>query len=287
MTARRSAALLVAFAFTAAHAPAIDLGFGLFKRRKPNDQQPQAKPDPALKLKQTLATLQSDPDVDRRLAAAADLRAHDPRSHGEIVPTLVGSIQKDPSPDVRARAAETLGGYRSVSATAAAALETAEQTDPDKSVRAAAKSALWQYGLNGYKPSAPAATASTGEPPLAKPTSLPKSAAPAVVKSSRPTVNEPPFRAITQGPAGTGTPFHQTAEPPLARSAERKPVPTTAPATPTVTVPQRMPATVEPPSSPSTPVRTVPANTVLPPAAPSSTVPLPLPVIPTVTAPGK
>jgi hypothetical protein len=297
VTRRRIATVLAAaaVAVSAAPAPAIDLGLGLFKRRKSNEQPPQAKPDPNQKVKQLVATVQSDPDVDRRLAAVADLRSHDPRSNTDLIPALIGCLQKDPSPDVRARAAETLGGYRSVYQSAATALETVEQNDPDQTVRAAAKSALWQYGLNGYKPAAPAVSSSTPEPPLAKP--LPPSKSTGVARSPG---GEPPFRPISQGPAGKGTAFPQSGEPPLAASAP-PPVPSTLP--PPVAVPQRMPgklevAEVKPPKAtlpapplperkPATPPKPVETNTVLPPAKPvnlAPPLPLPLPIIPSLNA---
>lgn len=290
-TALASAAVAV----SASPAPAIDLGLGLFKRKTPTDQQPQKKADPALKVKQLVATLQADPDVEHRKAAAVELKVYDPRSHTDILTALTGTLQKDPSPDVRGLAAETIGTYRTVSQTAAAALESVEANDPDKSVRAAAKSALWQYGLNGYKAVAPTVSSQTAEPPLAKavPASKPNTTRARTVVP--PTSTEVQFRPITQGPAKGGT-FSQSEEPPLARPTIDAKVPVTAPTVPGV--PQRMPSKVDAPivtspkpSIPTVPLpetktveppRSVPANTVVTPVDPNPTLPIPLPSIPSV-----
>lgn len=292
MNHRLAAALAAAsVAATSSPAPAIDFGLGLFKKKKPPEAQPAAaKADPSARIKQLVATVQSDPDVDRRKAAVGELAGHDPRTSPEVVTALVYSLQKDPSPDIRTKAAETLGGYRNVYTTAATALETAEASDPDRGVRAAAKSALWHYGLNGYKASAGNASNQTAEPPLAKPASRPSS--PSTSVSAKAPVNgtDTTFRPITQGPAGKLTPFQQSAEPPLARSG----TPISQPSAPvTVTpppgVPQRMPTQIDTPVNPpklDVPVPALPdeKKTVTPPKSdePASKFPLPLPNVPTV-----
>lgn len=304
MNRRLAAALAAAsVAATTSPAPAIDLGLGLFKKKKPPEAQPApSKADPSSRVKQLIATVQSDPDVDRRKAAVGELAGHDPRTSPEVVTALVYSLQKDPSPDIRAKAAETLGGYRTVYTTAATALESAEAGDPDKAVRAAAKSALWQYGLNGYKVSAGNASTQTAEPPLAKLASRPSSPPPSVSAKTPVNGTDATFRPITQGPAGKATPFQQSAEPPLAKSG----TPVSQP-TPPVTVapppgvPQRMPTKIDTPVNP--PKLDVPAaslpdekKTVAPPtsAEPEKKFPLPLPSLPsvpqqmpTVAPPGK
>ena len=296
MSRRRLATAVLtaaAVAATAAPAPAFDFGLGLFKRKKPNDQQPQQKSDASLKVKQLTATLQSDTDIDHRKSAAVDLRTQDPRANADIIPTLIGTLQKDPAPDVRALAAETLGGYKTVYTAAAAALETAEVNDPDKTVRAAAKSALWQYGLNGYRASAPAVPTQSGEPPLAKPVASPTTTRTASASPLKSPGDGPAFRPITQGPSN-GSVYPQSAEPPLAKGkAESK----ASTVTPPPSVPQRMPTKLDVPEvTPPKPVITPPpmrgeskpteANTVAPPVPTTSgstpSVPLPLPSVPAV-----
>jgi hypothetical protein len=292
MNRRLAVALAAAsVAATTSSAPAIDFGLGLFKKKKPPEAQAApAKADPSTRIKQLVATVQSDPDTDRRKAAVGELQGYDPRTSPEVLSALVGSLQKDPSPDIRAKAAETLGGFRTVYTSAAAALESAESSDPDRGVRAAAKSALWQYGLNGYKTSAGNASNQTAEPPLAKPVSRP-TAPPSV--SAKVPVNgtDTAFRPITQGPAGKVTPYQQSAEPPLAKTGT--PVsPPTSPVTaaPPPGVPQRMPTRIDTPVNP--PKLDVPApslpdekKTVTPPKSaepPAANFPLPLPNVPTV-----
>ena len=115
---------------------AIDLGLGLFKRKTPSANN---QPEPSLKTKQLVATLQSDLDIGHRKSAAEELRNHDPKANADLIPTLASTLLKDPSPEVRILAAESLGAIKPVYATAAGALEKAESEDPDKSVRAAAK----------------------------------------------------------------------------------------------------------------------------------------------------
>lgn len=257
---RFPASLAVVAALTAASsASAIDFGFGLFKRRQPAPNQP-GKADPATRLKQLLATLQSDTDVDRRKAAAEELKSVDPRGHAEIFPVLVGTLQKDPNPGVRSAAAEALGSLRIGSAVAGAALEEVEKSDPDEGVRATAKAALWQYQLNGYKlSSAGPRTGQTAEPPFAKPTPS--------VSARIPT--EVTFRPITQGP-GKGE-ARETAEPPFARSK----APVSAPAqTPRVSAP------IVPKDPPTI---LLPAPLPVPPPAPTKPGGLPPLAIPVVT----
>jgi hypothetical protein len=235
--------------------PAIefDLGLGLFKK-KPAGPTTPAKADTNTKAKQLVATLLSDMDIDRRKAAAEALRSHDPRNNPDIIPALVTSLQKDPSAAVRALSAETIGLYKSVNQSAAVALDAAEKGDPDAGVRAAAKNALWQYHLSGYRASSPppATAGQTSEPPLAAPRANPTVIA---SKPPAPVSVATDFRPITQGiSAGKPQTFQPTAEPPLAKP---KNVVVPPPATVPDSVPPApaLPSRVEPPtlSIPSVP----------------------------------
>lgn len=264
-TLRRAAVAVSALTLATPSAPAIDLGLGLFKR-KPTPNQ-SGKPDPATRLKQLLATLQSDTNVENRKAAVEELKGVDPRGNADVFATLAATIQKDPNPGVRAAAAEALGAMRAVSAPAGAALEAAEKNDPDATVRAAAKAALWQYQLNGYKLTVGAAApGQTAEPPFAKPPA-PPARMPAEVT----------FRPITQGPARGGT-FKETVEPPFAKP--RTPAPAAAPM-PTPTPggkPVQPPApAIQPPPLPG-PVVAPPTVSVPVAAPPTIPLPAPLPV---------
>jgi len=248
----------------ASSAPAIDLGFGLLKRRQnPSAQQQQSKPDPAQRVKQLVGTLQTDPDVAHRKAAVDDLSAADARGNAEVVAALTGSLQRDPSPAVRAAVAQALGEAKS--AGAAAVLAEVEKSDPDAGVRAAAKTALWRHQLNAQKVSG--STAPAGEPAFARP---PVSASPRTVA--------PPatdFRPITQGP-GRGGFYRETAEPPFAA-----PKPTAAPTPVAVAPPQPMPLptpTAQPGDLPPLSIPLVPPVIVAPPPGPG---------LPTIVPPGK
>ncbi len=258
-----TATLVVA---SAQQASAIDLGLGLFKR-KSQPSAPSApsssKSDSSLKLKQLVATLQSDPDTDRRKVAAETLRTLDPRNNADVIPTLVSTLQNDPNAGVRSIAAESLGEIKSVYSAAGAALESSEKSDPDVNVRATAKSALWQYHLNGYKSSPSASLANqTAEPPLAvyKP-----AAVPVPPTKPQPVVSESSFRPITQG-MGKGANLQPTAEPPLAKP---KNVPVTAPE-----VKPPMPMIVAPPI----PMRMPEPTTTLP--VPKVDPPISIPDVP-------
>src|SRR5262249_53911529 len=81
---------------------------------------------------------------------------------------------KDPSDNVRIEAAQALGRIRPISAQTAYALEYALANDPSTRVRGAAKSALWQYHVAGYRgnPTAPQ-TAEPGPAPAPRPAAPP------------------------------------------------------------------------------------------------------------------
>jgi len=234
---------------------AFDLGLGLFKKKPAGPSATPAKSDVNTKAKQLVATLQSDTDIDRRKAAADALRNEDPRNNPDIVPALIASLQKDPSPSVRALAAETLGAYKSVYQAAAVALDASEKGDPDATVRASAKNALWQYHLNGFKPSTSTAgtTGQSSEPPLATPK-------PIVAVKPPPTAvaTATDFRPITQG-MGKAQMYQPTAEPPIAKP-KGQPAP--------VSVPDAPPSRVEPPTF-SLPMPTIP---VVPSSTPAPTI---------------
>ena len=263
---------LVAIATVALALPiqALDLNFGIFKRRNAN----KAKEDAANKTKQLLTTVTSDLDVERRKSAVDALRSIDPKTNADVIGTLSTALAKDPSVEVRMLAADALGSYKTIYESAAKALETAEASDPDASVRKTAKAGLVSYTKLGYQGAGLQADARpSGEPPLAK---SPSKSASTTSTSQKTPLNQE-FRPIGQGSI-TAKPMVQTDEPPLAKTG--KPLPTIAQPTtvPTVVVPMMMP--------------TVPDMPKLPESKPSSLAPgeLPLPVIPstpTVIPPAK
>jgi len=254
----------------ASSAPAIDLGFGLLKRRQnPSAQQPQQppKPEPAQRVKQLVVSLQSDPDVTHRKAAVDELRAADARGTAEVLAALASSLQRDPSPAVRSAVAEALGEAKSGSV--AAVLAEVEKSDPDASVRAAAKTALWRHQLNAQKMTG--STAPTGEPLFALP-SVPVS--PRTAASAMPATN---FQPITQGP-GRGGLYRETAEPPFA-----DPKTGAAPIPVAVAPPQPVPMPLPTPTA--QPGDLPPLN--IPLVSPVIIAPPPGPGLPTIVPPGR
>jgi len=113
--------------------------------------------------------LRSDPDEKKRRAAVAELGDADPRAHPEVMSALITALKKDAAA-VRASAAEVIGKFKNVFPLAGNALESAAESDPDPRVRTAAKQALWDYHLNGYRSAKSAETAitQTAEPPFAR-----------------------------------------------------------------------------------------------------------------------
>lgn len=269
MTRTAAALALLVAAAPLAPARAIDFPRLNIFRKKPKEEPPQ-------RARQLVETLKSDPDEKKRVAAAEELRDHDPRSNADVVPALINTLQRDPSPAVRSEAAETLGRLKPVSPPAGAALEQTFAADPAEPVRKAAQQALWQYHLNGYR-SAGAGVPQTPEPPLAKTAPTPPPAAkpaalpsPVAAKAPPPAVAAPtPPRPITTG-IGRGAVYPQTVEPPLAKKA-----------TP--------PATREEPKPPPVPAGPAvdgakPLVPVVPPPAAVPTVPPP-PAVPTISPP--
>jgi hypothetical protein len=250
-TAALAAAVAVA-PLTAARADFPRLG--IFRKRANKEEPPP-------KARSLVETLKSDPDEKKRKAAAVELRQHDPRTNADLIPTLIATLQRDPSPAVRAEAAETIGKLKPVAQQAGVALEQTLAADPADEVRKAAQQALWDYHLNGYRSAGVnPAHPQTPEPPVAKPRPAP-AALPPVIAAKPATPAQP--RPVTSG-VGKGAIHSQTVEPPLA-----KPRPTVAPPTPALTVPPLPTDAGKPPASPS----------ISPPpkADPKSVIPVPTP----------
>jgi hypothetical protein len=125
----------------------------------------------APRVKQLTDVLRADPDERKRRAAVAELRDADPRQLPEVVPALVWALQRDPSAVVRAEAAEAIGHIKLMVPLAGAALESAAESDPSPAVRDAARQALWEYHLIGYRSTkgSDGIAGQTVEPPIAKP----------------------------------------------------------------------------------------------------------------------
>jgi len=229
-----------------------------------------------------IATLRSSPDHRKRAAAAADLGKFDPKVSAEIVPALQEALSRDLSADVRAEAAESLGKVRPINPRIGYALEQSLANDGAMKVRLAARTALWQYRLHGYRSgAAPADTmagSQTAEPPLASP--VPQAPAEPMVQPTQPQQAAPkgrllsrfrspdPARPSTQAPTQTQAPM---AAPP----ATPTPLPTQAGPQPTTQEPPLLP----PAAAPSNPL---PSPTPTP-AAPLPGAPLPLPKGPPAT----
>jgi hypothetical protein len=111
-----------------------------------------AKPNPAERVPQLLATLRSDPDAGKRVSAAKELRDYDPAAFPEMVPTLIASLKYDQKADVRVESVQTLGKLRPISQEAGKALEGAV-SDPSWHVRWQARQTLLGYHLSGYRSS--------------------------------------------------------------------------------------------------------------------------------------
>src|SRR5205823_5547833 len=114
-------------------------------------------------------------------------------------------------PPVRAEAAGSLGKMRPISQQAGYALEQAQNNDGVMRVRLAARQALWQYHLVGYRGGKPAETpaANAGAPPTMV-TTPPGPATPAVSPRGQPT---------SRGGSLTPAMVRETPEPPLAPSS--------------------------------------------------------------------
>jgi hypothetical protein len=285
-------ALAVALLTTSA-----DARDGLIPRTKKND---------AAKVKQLTETLRADSGEKKRKAAAVELREYDARVHPEMLAALVGALQKDASAAVRAEAAESIAQSRLVNTVAGLALEVAAVSDPARAVRDAAKQALWEYHLSGYRSTSGADgyVGQSPEPPLAKP----PAPRPPIVRVAADTTPPPAppapipdVRVPSVLPAPAFDPPVVTASvsslPPPEPLAPQTPVPTRMVVLVTAVPPPVLNLTAEPPLAkplPPLPVRRPlptyrPAlgPTVEPPTAPGPTpsAPLNLPPIPATPAP--
>lgn len=113
--------------------------------------------------------LRSEKDPALRLEALRRLAEADPRVHADVLPALVAVLRYDPSPALRQAAAETLGQFPVLFAQAGLALEETLEQDPVLAVQEAARQALWNYHLLGYRSSKGVGgfVGQTEEPPLA------------------------------------------------------------------------------------------------------------------------
>ncbi len=237
-------------------APGVDFGLGLFKRR-------QAKADaPVSKAKQLVEVLRTDPDEGRRKDAAAELKTLDPRNNPEVIPGLVASVQKDPSPAVRIEAVRVLGELKPVSEPAGLALEAAVKADPDPKVREAIGAALWQYHLNGYR------TPDSGSP-LSMMTEKPgEKRAPAKSDAFVPirnTVGKVSAPLLSPEPPLAPTKLRFPALPPAPAVAPVAPVPTLTPQELPPGAPRPMPTTRPVEAAPVSRVKQAPTVGGLPP----------------------
>jgi hypothetical protein len=152
------------------------------------------EPDRILQL---VHIIQFDPDESKRKAAVLEMGRADPRLSAEVIQSVTEALLKDPAASVRLAAVEVIGHYNAVFPLSGLALETAVQTDASPAVRKAAKQALWEYHLLGYKSSKSGDEflPQSIEPPRAKPArqSIPVTAEPPVVS---------PASSLSTRPAG-------------------------------------------------------------------------------------
>jgi hypothetical protein len=193
MMLRRLLIVLVFAALTTSSARA-----GIFSRKP--------KVNPTERVPELLSELKTSNDEGERTSAAEELRQFDPKSHPEIMTGLIGALNKDGSPTVRAEAAASLGKLRPISQQAGYALEQAQNNDGSLRVRMAARQALFQYHIVGYRGGKPDSSPDKdATQPVSAPTA--NSALVGMVKSP------PPAVRIIMTPQGQ---FRETEEPPLA-----------------------------------------------------------------------
>lgn len=178
-------------------------GLGIFSRKPRNDSAEQV---PSL-----IMQVKTDKDEAKRANAAEELRHYDPKAFPEVITVLTDVLLKDASPSVRAESASTIARLRPINQQAGFALEQASANDPSLRVRMAAKQALWQYHLVGYRSGKPTESADAKNGPQ-----LPPAVA---AKSNHPHVS-------AKNPRGAGA---ETAEPPLADAANPKTQPVAPP----------------------------------------------------------
>jgi len=212
------------------------------------------KPNPAERVPELLIQLKTHTDETQRSNAAEELRQFDPKSYPEIMTGLIGALSKDASPSVRSEAAASLGKLRPISQQAGYALEQAQNNDGSIRVRMAARQALFQYHIVGYRSGGrPEMNADKG---ATQPVSAPPAASGPVGIVKTP---QTPTRIIMT-PQG---PFRETSEPPLADPfVLPKPLP---PATPVARPKGPAPAQLVPADAPK--LKPVPPNSAKPPTA--------------------
>ncbi|HEV3438015.1 MAG TPA: HEAT repeat domain-containing protein [Gemmata sp.] len=199
MTGSRLALVLTLVLGTGFAIPAVGLGDGgLFK---------PTRIEPA-RIHQLIQIIQSDLDEMKRKAAVAELGRADPRLSSEVIQAVTEALLKDPSPAVRLTAVEVIGRFNTVFPMSGLALESTMELDASPVVRKAAKQALWEYHLIGYKSgkSGNEFAAQTPEPPRAKPARLPvpvtaePPVVPVLAQLPRPTVAQLPPVGPSPGP---------------------------------------------------------------------------------------
>lgn len=172
---------------------------GIFSRKP--------KVDPAEAVPSLIMQLKTDKDEGKRATAAEELRNFDAKSFPEIVTVLADALLKDPSIAVRADAAGSIAKLRPISQPAGFALETASSNDPSLRVKMAAKQALLQYHLVGYRSGKPADATAKAGPTLPPPTVVAGKAGPHT-SAKNPKINgrdsaEPP---LADGPSTSNKP---------------------------------------------------------------------------------
>ena len=126
------------------------------------------KPDPDVRVPALLMVVKTEKDERKRAAAVDELGEQDGKAFPDILPLLVEVLTSDPSSTVRVEAAESIGNLRPISTKAGYALEQAISSDKSLQVRIAARTAIFQYRINGYVGAKlDSAVAQTAEPPLA------------------------------------------------------------------------------------------------------------------------
>lgn len=193
----------------------------------------RSKKTPADQVADLTKTLRTDADERHRASAADELSKFDARAFPAAVTTLIESTLKDPSDAVREEAAQALGRIRPISTQSAYALEYTLANDPSSRVRGAAKSALWQYHVAGYRGTAPAPQ--TAEPGLA-PTQRP--AAPTA--AGRPTPRPSPLPTRPAASPGASTRVAAITPPPA------PPAPIKLGSVPSIDPPAAKPAPAKP-----------------------------------------
>ncbi len=177
------------------------------------------------RLHQLVQIVHSDADEQRRKAAVIELGKADPKLNTEVIQAVTHALLKDPSAAVRLTAVEVITRYRSVFTVAGLALESAVESDPSQIVRTAARQALWEYHLIGYKSVkwGDGFLPQTAEPPIARPARArtPVTAEPPVVTVAA----QAPAPAVAQLPAVTPAPGPRVAPLPAGPLTLISPVP--------------------------------------------------------------